>query len=595
MALETIRLYYNTGFKMGEVPDSPTLLNTCTYLDLETHFDYQEQFLATLDIKATYDQVKNADYLKFGSTYYFISGIQMLNKNNARVTLQLDALTTLGGPANLNYNGGIVHQCHSTTDDYLLNVIEPKIGCSQILEMVGRTQTVPITGKNIIASTLDLSEYPPKDASNINGAYYFKTNISVPGTDEAIVAVPQGLSAAISTDIGSSNNTVGFGYYDADNVTVKANIKFLRDLGIEGAILYSYVVPTHLVTMDTTTDAAAAHGHITRVGTGNIVSATSFDTTITADYGTYNNKKTYTTYNQYVLQSVLSGDTQTYDVADITDANNAINFNIMYDGQYGGRAYCYPLYFKGIANTAFNLVRGVKSLPWKDYPIVFDTMSGSQWALNEYRTKYGDASRNLVSRVGGSMGSSGLGSVKSFFSDLYGSATNFITGAPIALTYLNDRLNNGGNAQEILNLADRFNRGANLDTKQYQIAKARAEYEQAQVIAPDLSCSPALGLQNIWSSQFLLIHLKPTATDLTRIDNYYTQYGYPQGNKVFEKSMLSGRQYFNYIEASDISIVRNDGAANAGIAVRQAAEAQLNAGVRIWHVLPQHVTSNPIV
>lgn len=596
MGLANTRLYYNTGFKLGDVPDSPSLLNNCQYLDLESHFDYQEQFLNSMDIKATYDQVKNADYLRYGDTYYYVVGIKMLNKNNARLSLQLDGLTTLGGANNLNYVGGIVQYCHETTDDYLLNTIQPNIGCSQILTMKGLSQDVPVQGKNIIASTLNLAEYPPKDANSINGAYYFKTNISIPGTDEAIVATPQGLTAATATKIGSYNTTVGFGYYDADNATVKANIKFLRDLGIEGAILYSYVVPNNIVSIDSTTDPEAVYGHITEIGTGIITAATSFDTTLTADYGNYNNKKTYTTYNKYVLQSVLSGDTQTYDVADIVDGQS-INFNLMYDGQYGGRVYCYPLHYKGISQTTFNLIRGVKSLPWKDYPIAFDTMSGSRWAANDYALKYGDISRGFVGKAGGAiLGGDPLSAAKSFLTDLVGDSANTVVGLGTGLKAASRLFNPNPNMlNQMYNDIESFNRSANLDTKQYNMAKARAEYEQAQVIAPDLTCSPALGLQNIWSSQFLLVHLMPTTADLERIDNYYTQYGYPQGNKIFNKSMLSGRQYFNYIEASDISIVRNGGAADSGIAVRQTAEAQINAGVRIWHVLPQPVSSNPIV
>lgn len=589
MATRQTRLYYNTGFKMGEVPDSPTLLNSCSYLDLESHWDYQDYFLSSLDVKATWDEVKNADYLKYGNGYYFITGISMINNNNAKIHLELDGLTTLGGPLNLNYNGGIVKQAHTRSDSYLGNTIEPGIGCSEILTMSGRGANIPVSGKNIVASTLDLSTFPPLDANSDLHAYTFNADIGVGIEDkDAKVIVPiSGLEAPEPTIIGNIT-TAGFAYFDYDNSVVKTNIKYLRDLGIEGALLYSYVVPNELFEQNDIN----SNGRVLRIRTGTY-SNNPIQTNLTDDYsGNYNNLKTYTTYSKYVLQSTLGGDTRTFDVGDICDPNTRyIDFNIMYDGQYGGGAYCFPVYYKGISNSSYNLIRGVKSAPWKDFPIVFNTASGLRWTKNNYALSYGDANRSFSSNIIGNTTSGNvLGSINNFGNDLLATGGNLFN--TIGKYIYNKNNLNGDILDTLKQITPEYK---NLTTKEYNIAKSRAEYFQSKVIAPDLSCSPALGLQNIIEQQFLLIHLHPTSADLDRIDRYYTMYGYPMGNRVFEKNMLTGRRYFNYIEVSDLSIVRNGGASNAGIVVRQTAEAQLNAGVRIWHTLPQEISSNPIV
>ena len=133
-----------------------------------------------------------------------------------------------------------------------------------------------------------------------------------------------------------------------------------------------------------------------------------------------------------------------------------------------------------------------------------------------------------------------------------------------------------------------------LICKAYDYAKADVAYGQKQVIAPDLSCSPAFGLQNTITDQFYIWRLEPTLNDLDKIDLYYTQYGYPQGGKIFNKDMLKHRSKFNYIKMSSVEITRGSG---FGIAIRREGERQLLAGLKIWHVLPQPVTAggNPIV
>ena len=588
MAAKTTILYYNTGFDPENIPDSPSLLNSCEKTTLAVHFDLQDLFLTTIDLNIQWDNVKDADYLKFGNAYYFILGIKMINVNNARLYLQLDALTTMGGPNALSYNGGIVEQCHQNTDVLGDNIIEPAIGCSEILTATSFSTDINISGAQIVGSTLDLTATNSiSQTTGIGEATAYQTDIGMSGNpDIYTVVVPKSLPPAQPTALGLgavvNDYTSGFGYYDYNNQTVKDNIQYLRELGIEGALLYSYTIPSGGYT--------ETNGHIDSIDILKLTSTIAASLPATAT--TISNNKTKITYTKIVGQNVLSGDSHTFEPMDVINPNTGtFDFNIYSDFQYGGRMYMYPVAYKGQFLAGHSrLALSVKSLPWKEFPIAFNTMSGSLWAQNQYAFDRGDVQKfyanpqKAATRAGESLvaNASGLSRSVNELMELAGGSRS---------------IRNPWTNPDIEGLAQwrkEFPAAGNMDAKAYDYAKVDAAYGQKQVIAPDLSCSPAFGLQNTITDQFHVWILRPTDNDLAKIDLYYTQYGYPQGGKIFNKNMLSGRSKFNYIRMSSVEITRGSG---FGIAIRREAERALVAGVRIWHVLPTPVTagSNPIV
>ena len=118
MALTRTRLYYGTGFGVGDTPYYSSILDTASYRDFESHFDLQELFLTSIRLKATYDQVESADYLRFGSAYYWITGISMINVNTAELYLELDACATCHGIGNIDFveGEGIIERAHPLHD-----------------------------------------------------------------------------------------------------------------------------------------------------------------------------------------------------------------------------------------------------------------------------------------------------------------------------------------------------------------------------------------------------------------------------------------------------------------------------------------------
>lgn len=587
--ISSVRLYYNTGFNFENIPDSPALLDTCFYRDLEGHWEYQDFFLSSLKLNVKWDTINNVDYIKFGRGYYFVVGITMLNENNAEVHLELDALTSMGGAANLDYITGIITRAHTNDDSLFSNVIDEPIGCSEELEIVGQKETTSGDyasqgGFSLVASTVDLS-------TDLSESAYIDY-ISVGDVASAQVIIPEAPPTSPQTkvyykspngttysdgDAGLINYNVPFGYYDLSKDLTKNNLRILRSFGLETAALYAYVLPGDYASVGYASSESGANNRIARLEGQRIVnSATGYN----ENYSNIQNNKTYSMYNYYVVRSNTSGDMKKYDAKDLglNSSDTTPNFIITADPQYGGCAYCTPEKYRGVTinNPTYE---SVQSLAWYDLPISYTNMSGQYLYGNDYNTKImglAVETENLKYNVAGSALTGGI--------DSYSQSVNNISAGGSSMT--NYGVNMIGNL---------FTTAAKANTLMYKAQKLDTEYAQNKVVAPSLSCEPVRGLQRVLPNNFTIYHIAPTAKDIAQIDKYFTYYGYAQPNIVFDKSYLSGRQYFNYLKCTNCKIMRNSNADPFGIGIKTKAEEQLNNGIRIWHVLPQQVNSNPIV
>ena len=101
-------------------------------------------------------------------------------------------------------------------------------------------------------------------------------------------------------------------------------------------------------------------------------------------------------------------------------------------------------------------------------------------------------------------------------------------------------------------------------------------------------------------NKFFLVRHRLSDADTIRYDKYLTAYGYSTSEPLTAECFTC-RQYFNYVRATDVNIEFKSGTPNFGLRTRQQIANQLNAGVRIWHVLPNSETgrsafdNNPII
>ena len=86
-------------------------------------------------------------------------------------------------------------------------------------------------------------------------------------------------------------------------------------------------------------------------------------------------------------------------------------------------------------------------------------------------------------------------------------------------------------------------------------------------------------------NKFFLVRHRLSDADTIRYDKYLTAYGYSTSEPL-TKECFTCRQYFNYVRATDVNIDIMPDNPNFGLRTRQQIANQLNAGVRIWHVLP---------
>ena len=575
------RLYYSTGLRAGNVIDDPAKMNTWNYIDLDDHIGLQDFFLDTIRVKVDWDTIKNADYMKYGDAYYWIIP-RMINENCAEIFCQLDALTSIGGPLAQEYVAGTLRRAHPLNRTSLDNIIEDDCKPSNILRAI----THPInflsgSSDNItlIASTVKLDDDTVSLSPSVeHDALVFSGQVGLTADDKYTIAIPKAPAPSTPTMIQAFNgdfNTVGFGLYDADNATVKKNLEYLRSLGLSDAILFSYTIPKATASIVRENN----HGKIGSLsGTHDPTANSPWIHTLgvslryTAGLRNLNFAKSYMTERRFVIRGRLSGDIKefrAYEIYNPSGVGGTIDFGYATDPAYQGTTYCSPEYYYGSTDIFTRIANSAKGLPWQDTPISIGGATGSRWAWNQ---------RALNLSENGILGVSSLGEATQLAGR--GLATNAMGIYTTTLGAIMDGLH-----------IPHGKAAANMDPRQYEEAKNNMQYAQSLVQTPQLTTSPAFGLQNYMNNTFDVIELRPTDDDILRIDKFYAEYGYKMPNIPFNKSYLSSMPDWNYIEGNDIKISPTVHA-NFGKSIVEAAEGQLNAGCKIWHRRPSHGYTN---
>lgn len=593
MALRQTRLYYNTGFNVGNTPGNTSILNNANYLDLEAHWDYQDFFLENLKLKCTYDNVKNADYLKYGDAYYWITGIRMINTNTAELMLSLDALASMGGAKSLSYTSGMLKRAHPLNDNDFDNTLTEPVSTQRSLQIAG---TVVEAGpsapdhQEVYLSTLSLDqEIKVDDNGNIaplHGSATTYTTLAGMGEEVGSVIVPNSPKACSGSQVNGHFIT-SCGYY-ADQTghtginTIRNNIAYLRSLGLEQAVIACYDLPKYYGTLNH--DTGKNHlASITQKPNTNIPAQAWNAGTSSASKQW---KKSKYMINKYVVVSRLTGEVKTYNAKDVCRYNNdyisAPLFMLGCDANLNGKPYLWSRYFDGQDNgNRFN-ANGICGMEWLNLPITVYGASGSLWVNNDYI-------RNTA-QVATDTERLGYNSIKSIVGNV-GNLIGANKGKQLGDT--NYPLFTASQGQGLINFT-----GGVIDTsvntylngKALQIKAEKLDTDftkETEFALPSVSGSPAKGLQLVIPNGFYIYHYVADNKDITKFDEFFTKYGYAQ-DCVFDKAYLTDHWNLGYvyIQTSDIHIGRTGKANDAGIAVKNLAESQLDGGIRIWDRLP---------
>ena len=598
----TVTCYYNTGFNTSNVPEGPEVLYTATTRSFDSIYHWQNKELQYVDIKTDYENIVDADYMKIGDAYYFITGIQMMSETRcARCFLQMDALTTLGGINNIEFTDGWVERAHASSDELFENIIpEPWSPSKELVLDDGvkfAENGVDDTIYTFITSTVDLEELG-------NTAYSFLNlqdeneivSIPVPRQiqDETeFVMTINGDGNWISTEIPIQAVYAIEKNVDSEFKTLlKSNIGKLQGIGaVQDAIGHCYNVPSKMAEFYYGGSEAeefrngrqdSIHGVFKEVRTP----------TLPFEYSEVKNKKVFAQFNNYELKSLASGNSISFDAHDIYDNNlqsNIPNFVYFSDVSPGGSVYSRPKFFKGNYKDIFmNCVRGAG---WLNNPISAEGMAGK--TFEEYGFVV-NATKQIVPAAGkvlGSVGSMVMGNLTAPKATYTPPNWNVGEGGKLNINpgQGTEFENNGGRG--LLDSSGFLGSFGNFMGTAFDLAgQAKQLTAKHDAVAPSIYFPRSVSLQNYIGNGFYVYRTRLADSDVLKFDKFLTMFGYAQ-SKPLEKSDFTNRRYFNFVQLSSVNIKSNQEKR-----IREAAEAQLVGGVRIWHVLPDKIyyDNNPI-
>ena len=559
----SVTLYYETGLSPGNCLDSISKLSSLAFTAKTFPNVAIKQDRGRVDIKinATYADVKNADYCKINSSGYWVTGINMLNDHCAMILLQQDYLTTIG-VANLSIVSGWCTR-RSVSDDTLFKNTLPENftpsqelvveGCNEISNGSSETGHINVLLCNL--DILNLTDLAKAYTATLAGK---DVNVVVPKlpsiTDGGTKYYfhPQGASNTYSTNIAMTKA------FNPNNTKVKEGVSEVRALGIESCIGASYNLPLQWV--DATEDGNGVY-------TMFVDKWKNTKSALSTHWGSYKNNKVYSgQFQSIVCYSICSGEQNTFKVEDIINSDGNITWTLFADLRYNGYPACKPSTYRNKHNSSmFGVVKGAN---WQQTPFMY-TYGSSGYAVGLQ-----SAAQNYVANqlgVAGGIVGSGANIVSGMIgSDLSGGeaqANNLALGTKI--------VSNGISAGARLAM----NR-VNFNDSVRSLLKA----------TPEIQFPVIPQLQDFIGNKFYEMHYRLSNTDMTRFDNYLTQFGYAVSEKL-TTACFTGRTHFNYVQGEDVTLN-----ATAPLYLRNGAAEQIMNGVRIWHTKPSSsaLVDNPI-
>lgn len=592
-----ILLFYNTGFDSVNIPASQSILNNATYKNFDSVKLVQNGYLASIKIKATWEDVENADYCEIYDNnkkyFYFITSISMLNDGTAELSLNLDGWTTLGGVNNLSKFSAQAKRRTKMSGLFVNNLQDDFVPTQplRILSEMERGQTT-MTLKNLIGTTVELT------SANATAKAY--KDADAEGND-AVLYVPQ-LKAVNPTKLtinDVSYTLPGIKLYSiGDDITkdrtCSKGLAAIRSLGVESSIVYSYAIPSEYIE----TPIIEVDGGLMNLK-GKIFNF------IGSNYSEDAAHYPYVTglYNKYVIAGKISGETLTFNASDIYNNDAAPSFRITVDPSPDGRPYIRPLYYlkqlttlgqhsvggsrwfqtgisvegaSGISQFDYNTQRQIsrsKNNEQYDLQLLSRNISASKIQRDWLQRKgLGSSIMNLgvgIASTSGYIGnenlSGGLSGVSSITSPIIG----------ILDQHYQEQINGLADANASTQM---YKTDYNYSMEQRDLNEALTTYRS--VSTPFIKTGAGNSISLFTPNNFIIYHVNISKEDMNKFDKIIDMYGEPCNEKI-DSSAFNNGKYFTYIQAYDVNF---GNVSNRRITSR--AREQLANGVRVWKQLP---------
>ena len=564
MAVYSITCYFNTGFNASNIPDSPGLLQQATAKVFPSNWLLQNKDRVTVRVNSTWDNICECDYVAIGDAYYYVSVINMLTEANAELSLVMDYITTLGGVNAFSITDGWAKRAHVVNDPVNGNIIPEPFTPMQNLVIDGYETVQP--GNVSDAATT----YVGSTVSLLNPGSYAEEYTNEE-TGEVMVSVPKVNNAETETTVvmnlpvtGAKQNVLpNQTLYRYDTEVVQGGIAKARSLGIDSAITSCYRVPNGWRQSINT----APNGQIYNIAAVRADVSPNIPFKYNPGFSV-NNNKVFSLFNSYFLLSICSGDKQTFEGYDIGwNGNTALTkpvFTCYADLSPAGAPYAQPKYYMSAPAQPFQMC--VKGMNWQNTPFTFNNKSGSEIDTMMYDRQM----RQMQSNANANQFKALTNTTMSYLGAALLPTPGRIAGA----------LN-----QTVDYMQTAYNAGMDMTNAELAFANEQG------VRVPEIRFPRDESIQNYIGNTFYCYRVRLASGDVKRFDRFLTMYGYAVDSPL-ESGMFSSRRYFNFVQATGVNIK-----CNKGLRFRTGAIAQLESGVRVWHVLPDnsyYTSANPV-
>lgn len=592
----TVRCYYNTGLTPNNCMDSLSRLDRLgfEYKDFPNIAIKQDRGLVSIKINTIYDDIKDADYCKINNIGYWVTSINMANDNVAVVNIQQDYLTTIGVNG-FEIISGWCKRRSVRNDSRFDNTLDEPFTPVDVLKLDFGSEIKPNETQGevgVVVASVDLLNLEKVAETYEDQSANLK------------VAVPQlpftfGDSTTYTMNIDGENKSTFIPMTSAfkiGNSEVQKGLKLIRSLGVESAIVASYIAPSEYINVNVN-----EKGLITGLtGKHTIVNSTLLPYWDKKDGTKYKNAKVFSgQFQKYVLASIVSGDTSEYRPEDIIESLVSDLYIIKWvldaDPSYNGYPVCKPNYFHSSLNKYW--VSTVKGAKWRNAPIAFNSASGDLISSFNFNREENAMLEKLAMSIGLGLASNiGHSSTISYDpgtgTNVLPGPSNSLPGSPINSMYPSYSINTRnlswlGNIPGVNNITSFIGQGVN---SRIALNQLRASFLNQVRPQQTIFGSQIPNLHSYIGNYFYEYRYRLSDEDMIRFDNFLTQFGYAV-NEPLKKDCFFGRTKFNYIECENVNIKTQ-----FPVYMRDGLINQLQAGIRVWHDKPtiDAMYDNPI-
>lgn len=646
MGLKTVRVYKNTGFDGLNIPGSPSVLDAAQHTDYPDFYFLRESVdLPVIRIKDSYDNLADVDYVRItdnttGKACYYFASPRSLAKGVTAIGLVLDALLTMGGADAQTYTSGWMTRGHiaQSEDTLFSNVASEEFVPTRPL-IVDKWQILPTTNPRtddlnvVITNTdiIDIAGTADLTADVIAGI--------VAGTVDPVMYLPKLKIAPYSTEfrVWDFDNEsykyfklAGTAAYDPTNAVVKRGLSKLYSFG-QLQLGASYQIPAQW-------DGGKS---LSSDGNGMFDALYGWEEVINLTNAPYEyvqgikNKKVFALFRSAHLIALASGDTASYPIAETAGVENGQvranpRIRTWSDPSSTGKPYAgfADLHTGGGTGTGIRhaYADSVHGAQWSNSQIVVEGASGNAWTglsvamtrASQARAFENDTLQNSIAykklqmayeetglardkfeAIGGleamsqtvsAAKSSAIGAIEGFAlggapGAVAGSLPGFVDAASIPYDYAIKEAStrNAVNRNVYAMIGNEAQRDLIIRARaQERNQTTVGELQSNNVVAPSVMFSPEINLGLYGYNKFGYYETCMHPDDMLEADRYFQRFGYAGLHKPLTAAVFNTRQYYNFVQASGISIKTQ----GYGMRVRERAVAQLNSGVRVWHVLP---------